>query len=163
MSFGCRIRRADELLDPACGQDAVLLSSTLRDYLDQACALVRPGDRVRLVIEGAAATPEQRESISRATRNTYALRTMDAGREVRRNGSMTLQFFLCLLLSSLLLVFWGSQGGTALHEMLLVVFWFFGDYLVELILVEHVRLMQEKKKWRGMADMQLIFRADKGE
>ena len=158
VSFGCTVRSAQELLHPAGGKGTELLSDELLDYLDQAQAFVEPSETIRLVADVPTVSPEEHEAIAAAIRNSYSLRVMQTQKEIRANLHTVFHFIVCLLLASLLLSVWGGQSGVAFHELILVLFSFFGDYLGELTLLTHLELTRQQKKWQTMSAMKVEFR-----
>ena len=158
VSFGCTIRSVQELLDPAGGAGTELLSGELLDYLDQAQDLVDPPETICLVVDGPAVSDEERARVAAAVRNSYTLRVMKLQKEINANLQTIVHFIFCLLLASLLLSVWGGQSGVAFHELILVLFSFFGDYDGELTLLKQLELTRPRKKWLAMSAMKIEFR-----
>ena len=159
VSFGCTIRSAQELLHPAGGAGTELLSDELLAYLDQAQDLVDPSESIRLVVDVPTISPKEYDSVAAAIRNSYTLRVMKLNKEIKANLQTIFHFILCLLLASLLLSLWGGQSGVAFHELILVLFSFFGDYLGELTLLTHLSLTRQRKKQQAMSDMKIEFKS----
>lgn len=153
----CTAKDADDILSASGIKGKPLISEELISYLDQAVPFIKNGKAVQMKFSGADFGEEDRKRISTGLKNYFALRVEAAGQEVVKNIRKISLFSAGLFLASLLLFVNGGTAGIAFHEGMLVILWFFGDYLIEYILLNQLQLVREKKIWEKLGHMEVLW------
>lgn len=156
-TLSCRVSGLADVLSPNYPEDRPVLSDALGGFLSLAFPFLPEGGSVTLNISGAEFTEKEKEDVRCGIRNYFSLCLADEESEKRNNRRLSLLFSGLLLVSTVLLAFLGSYLDVAGHEFVMVLFWFFGDYLLEFLLLSPIDINSNRKKWKAYADMKVNF------
>lgn len=157
VSLGCRVDDAKEVLFPAGVGDMEIVSSEMAEYLMSALPFIKQKPVTRLTIEGKGFTEEEKSRITKAIRNYLAFTISEQDEEKKINRGTSVLFGGCLLLSTLVLFLWGKQVNLAVHEFILISFWFFADYFLEFVLLSQIQIRKQKRALEKLANMEITF------
>lgn len=154
--LGCTVKSLDNLLLPRKrGREGI--SPELAGYLRQAEAFFSPKCRITFTVRGKEFTQEEQAEIRKTLRNQYSCR-MAAGETERRVNLRRIHIFLLMvILSAVLIAVFGKRVDVAQKEFILVLFWFFADYLLEFILISHNDIRRRIKMLENCMQMKVRF------
>lgn len=153
----CVTDDAASLVNPACAPRDALISAELADYLEQSVPFLHHCAKVKLDISAVALTEAEHTLLLCGIRNHFELRIAEVQQQILQNRMQILKFALGLMLSCIVLGLIGGQINVAQHEVVIMFLWFFGDFLVEYVLLAPIELLREKHNWRKMKEME-VFR-----
>lgn len=148
----CAAGEYQELLCQGLPEGEELISDEMAAYLEQAIPFLKKENSVRLKLAGK----EGIQQIQRGIRNHFSLRIAETDGEKKENQKNIVLFAVGLLVVSLLLYALGSSLEITYHEVVMIFLWFFGDYLVEFILLTPKELGVKRAKWVKMRDMKIV-------
>lgn len=147
----CAAEDYQELLCQGLPEGEELISDEMAAYLEQAIPFLEKEHSVRLKLM----SEEGIEQIQRGIRNHFSLRIAETDSERKENRKHIVFFAVGLFFVSLLLYALGSRLELTYHEVVMIFLWFFGDYLVEFILLTPKELGEMRAKWVQMRDMKI--------
>lgn len=157
VSLGCRIEHPEDVLCPSGVADVDIISDELAEYLLSALPFIKKKYITRLEITGSSFSTRDQKRISDAIRNYLSF--LISGQETERldNRNTSILFAAGLILSTIFLYIWGKKVNVAIHELIMVSFWFFADYLLEFLLLSTLEIRSMKKTLEKLANMEIIF------
>lgn len=158
MDLGCRIENVEEALIPSGAQDIEILSSELADYLMSVLPFIKKESVTKLTIECDEISKKDQKRIEKALRNYLAFTIFDKEAEGKFNKGISIFFAICTVLSTLILYLWGKGVNLAVHEFILVLFWFFVDYLLDFVILSRMDIKAKKKTLEKLANMEIQFK-----
>lgn len=157
VELGCNAENLENLIQSTHISERELVSPLLSEYLSQAEAFLSVDSRVSFDIEGRAFSNEEQVRIKQAIEDYYAFRIATEERGIQENRKKILLFAIFILLSAIIIVLWGKKIDVGMHEFIIMIFWFFGDYLLEFILISRAGYKKRKKIFENCRDMEVKF------
>ncbi len=158
VALGCKISQAEECLLPSGAEGVEIISDDLTAYLTEALPFIKQDAVTKLEIEGGPFTEDEKKRITAAIRNQLSFIIADQEDEQKENTNTSIFFTIGLVAATLMLWFLGKGSNKAVHEFIMVLFWFFSDYLLELVLLSRTKLLSEKKVLEKLADMDITYK-----
>lgn len=158
LALCCHADSPEQLLRPCSVPGSELISEDLASFLKQAEPFINPGKPIELGIFADCLSSSEKQSILSAVKNYFELYCQDAVGELRASRNRIFSYAFGLLVSSIVLYNFGTTAGTAAHEFMLIVFWFFADFLVEFILLGRSDAKSIMKVRRHLQTMKVFFR-----
>lgn len=160
VSLGCRIEQVDAVFTQSGADGLEIISTEMAEYLMSALPFIKRSSITRLTIEGTHFSKEEQKRISSAIRNYLAFTIAGQDADQRSNNGISIFFVIGLLISSAVLYLWGKKADLALHEFILVAFWFFADYLLEFVILTGTQISRQKKILEKLANMDIDFKCE---
>lgn len=157
VSLGCNIEHPEDVICPSGMADLDIISDEMADYLLSALPFIKQKYITKLEITGASFKASTQERISDAIRNYLAFLISEQEAERQDNRNTSIVFAIGLLISTILLYIWGKNVNVAVHEFIMVAFWFFADYLLEFILLSRIEINSMKKTLEKLINMKITF------
>lgn len=157
VSLGCRVGAVEDIVIPSGAGDMEIVSDEMAEYLMSALPFIKKKAITKLTIEGNQFTAAEQNRITAAFRNQMAFLISGLEEERKSNKGISLLFALGLLISTLILFICGSIVHLTVHEFILVVFWFFADYLLEFAILSRQEIKDQKDILEKLADMDILF------
>lgn len=158
IALGCRITEAETVLVPSGAEDLEILSDEMADYLMSALPFIKQKYVTKLEIEGGPFSDEDRGRLTKAIRNHLGFVICGQDSEQKVNRKICTRFTIGLLLSTLLIYIWGKEVNVAVHEFIIMSFWFFADYLLDFVLLAGTEIWSKKKTLEKLAEMDIFFK-----
>ncbi len=140
-----------------------IVSSDMAEYLLSALPFIKRKPTTKLTIEGKSFTEKEEKRLDQAIRNYLAFTIFDQDVERKSNKGISIFFAACLVLSTMLLYFWGKGVNLAVHEFILVLFWFFADYLLDFVILSRMNIREKKNTLEKLANMEIRFKTEDKE
>ena len=134
-----------------------MLTQELEGYLDRCLPYIPDHVNVRLELQGASFNDEEKRSIERAVRTFFAFRKDAADLEERDSRRKILCFVLFMALSTILLFTAENIVNKAVLEFLTMAFWFFGDYLIEFVLLDMIGAGRRCRRIRKLSEAGIVI------
>jgi len=161
MVVECHVQGVEDIVCSASVPGRELLSASMASYLENVEPFVKKNTPVRLDIMGDKLVEEDKQAIQSAISHHYGLFVEAEQQAGAANWRKVFAFAVCLVIACVVLGVWGSSVSVATHELMLIVLWFFGDYLFEYALLEHIAIQRRKTKWHTISQMEInICRED---
>lgn len=157
VSLGCRVKAVEDVVLPSGAGDMEIISDEMADYLMSALPFVKKKAITKLTVEGGRFTEKEQDRISAAFRNHMAFMISGQEAEKKSNRVISLLFALGLLISTVILFIFGRHVQLTVHELILVAFWFFADYLLEFAILSSKKINDQKRLLEKLADMDIMF------
>lgn len=158
ISLGCRIEDTDDVIVSSGVEGMEIVSDEMAEYLMSAIPFIKQKAVTKLTIEGREFSKEEQGRISKAIRNYLAFSISDQEAERKTNARISTVFTIGLLLSTVLLFVCGKNVNLALHELILVSFWFFADYLLEFTILSRGEIRSLRKTLEKLAGMEIDYK-----
>lgn len=158
VALGCKITRPDEVLCSSGVDDMEIVSDEMADYLISTLPFIKRKYVTRLEIEGAAFTEDERDRITKAIRNHLGFVISEQDSERITNRKICSLFSVGLFISTMVLYLWGQRMNLAIHEFVILSFWFFADYLLDFLFLTGTQIRAKKKTLEKLAEMEIIFK-----
>lgn len=155
VSLGCRITDPEEVICPSGVEGIEIVSDEMTDYLLGALPFIKRNAVTKLEIEGEHITEATGKRIAEALRNHLVFLISAQEAESKTNRNTSILFAVGLFIATLFLFFYGKQVNVAVHEFILVAFWFFADYLLEFLLLSSIEISSVKKTLEKLANMEI--------
>lgn len=159
ISLGCKIVDPQKVLNPSGAGNMEIISDDMADYLLSALPFIKQKVVTKLEIEAKSISDMDKSRLSAAIRNYLAFAITEKESEKKANKGTSFLFAVCLFAATLILSIWGHELNTAFHEFILVIFWFFADYLLEFILLTNISIYSAKKTLVKLANMEIIYKS----
>ena len=157
VSVICRVKGIGDVIRGNTVSGYEMLTQELEGYLDRCLPYIPEHAKVRLEFEGAGFDEEETQSIRRAVTTFFAFRKEAARIEERGNRKKVLYFILFMLASTLLLLAAENIVNKAMLEFLTMVFWFFGDYLIEFVLLDLTSAKRRSGRIRELSEAEILI------
>lgn len=157
VTLGCRIDSPASVLKPSGIEGIEVISEEMTDYLLGALPFIKHRSTSGLELEAGDMTDELKIRIADAIRNKLAFLISDKDEENRANNFISITFAAGLFISMIILYIWGRSANLAVHEFILVLFWFFADYLLEFTLLSRTEIKSDKKTLEKLANIDITF------
>lgn len=158
IDLGCTVRSLEDIILAPELKGREIMAPGLAGYLRQAEPFLRPDCRISFEIQGKSFSKDEQSRIKDAIKNYYGFSIASEEREIQDNKHKILMFSLLVIISSVVVILWGAKANIAMHEFLIMLFWFFGDYLLEFILISHNNFKKRKKILENCRDMDVTFK-----
>jgi len=158
INLGCTVRSLGDIILAPELKGREFMAPGLSGYLGQAEPFLRPDCRISFEINGKSFNKEEQGRIIWAIKNYYSFNIAAEEREIHDNKHKILLFSLLVFVSSVVVILWGTKADVAMHEFLIMLFWFFGDYLLEFILISRNNFKKHKKILENCRDMDVNFK-----
>ena len=100
---------------------------------------------------------EGKEKIQRAIQNYFLFQVEQKKNRKKGSQRKIMWFFFALILSSILLMVFHNSVNVAVNELITMLFWFFGDFLIEYVLLEYREAAKDLKESQKSLDIRLSF------
>ncbi|MDO4494078.1 MAG: hypothetical protein Q4C53_09365 [Clostridia bacterium] len=161
MQLECVVDTPADLTEDGGLAERRLITADLAEYLEYGLPFIRPETRVSLTVDCRKDTEPGAACLGESLRNHFALRIKETEALLRQNRNRIIGFTVALVLSCLLLTYVG-ENDAALHESVVIPVWFFGDYLIEYVIMTPILLGRKRKRYRKLRDMELAIRKANG-
>lgn len=152
-----KVNSIDDIIRPSSMPGYELICDSLSYYLSKAEKFIDKDIPVKLSISGCEFSNEEKDIITRALRNHTSILKRDAKNNVLINKRKIIAFSICLAISILFLVVLGPAVDVAVHELIIILFWFFADYLAEFILISNVEAKKTLAATENIEKMEILF------
>lgn len=160
VDLACKIGNAEDVLCQSGAGNLEIVSEEMVDYLMCALPFINQKDVAKLTIQTKELSKEQQNRISSAIRNQMAFIISEQDAQRDSNKGVSILFTVGLLLSTIVLYVWGKEVDIAVHEFILVLFWFFADFLLEFVILTRKEIKYQKKTLEKLAEMEILFKVE---
>ncbi|GEM_PF-6604126 len=160
IELGCRVNSIEDIIMNPLAKGREYMSGVLAGYIGLAEPFFRHDCRMTLEIKGKAFSEEEKVGIRNAIKNYYGLRVASEERDMLDNRRKIYLFSVLAFISCIMVFLWGAKVDIAMHEFIVMIFWFFGDYLLEFILINNFGFKKRRKILKNCMDMEVSFNPD---
>lgn len=155
--LGCRVQELDDVIEFPELKQRQVLSTDMAGYLEQGIPFLKKDARVQLEVQGPQFNEAEQEAIRNAVQNYYYVRRAEEEHEIIYNRRNILAFAVFVIISALVLSKSSLTANLAGYEFILMIFWFFADWLLEFILITNQDIRKDIAKMDACKNMEITF------
>lgn len=151
--ISCKVTGLDDVICHYSVPGYEILSEDFSNYLERIMEHIPEKYPLVLEITGHKFSPEEQTRIEDAIWTQFELRFGSAQKQQRSSIIRIIWFTVFLVLSVILLM----NTQNLAYEMAWVLFWFFGDRLIEYILLDELDISRKKMHIAQILSMKVVF------
>lgn len=151
--ISCKVTGLDDVICHYSVPGYEILSEDFSNYLERIMEHIPEKYPLVLEITGHKFSPDEQTRIEDAIWTQFELRFGSAQKQQRSNIIRIIWFTVFLVLSVILLM----NTQNMVYEMAWVLFWFFGDRLIEYILLDELDISRKKMHIAQILSMKVVF------
>lgn len=155
--IGCKVNSVEEVVEESCIEGYEFIADEFDSYIEKLSSFCSLDYPLLIDIAGEDFSQQEKKTIEDAIWNSYHLKLAKAQKEVSNNQLKIILFAICLIGISIVYAYTTGFTNIAVNEFIVMMFWFFGDYLLEFVLIGYKSVVEEKRRVAQLASAKVIF------
>ena len=163
--LACKIDNTADAIRKAAVSGYELITAGLEDYIEYFSLIVPSRCPVIMEItrdnaDAQEFTPEEQELLSRAIRNHFKFKMVEKQGKIQESVRRIVGFTLATAIVIFLLAFCEKLISPYTQDFIVLLLWFFADYLAEFVLIDLRQTINEKNSCAQMLCMKITYTKD---
>ena len=155
--ISCTVNGLEDVIRKTSVTGYEMLNTELESYIDQQLPYIPNPDNMKLEFVGYSFTEEEKEVVLRAISSYFSFRTENVRNEYKSSLQRILWFTIFMILATILLFVTEHTVDKASLEFITMIFWFFGDYLIDYVLLGYTEARRNLKRMISISKSKLIL------
>jgi len=157
VSIGCTVHSLSDFVLVPWIEGREFLTDEMASYLDAVTEVVKPNSTIELTVDGVAFSDEEQDLIRKGIKHYFSWSMADKERNQKDNNKLIAIFIVAILVICAMIIGFGKKLDLGMHEFVIMLFWFFADYVLEFILISKHNINNMRKIYEACYHMNVDF------